>query len=839
MKQSRAKGPKDAVIKSEPSLKSEEKVAELGETKSHLTRHQDRDLVDLTQSDPEDPTYVDASEKKKTPQRTDAKAKTRTAMKRKAEPVEAENAEGHASEPDAKPAAKKSKASKPKDAPKGTTAGRGKKANTAAKPKQDNGRKKAKPKSKNKLTEEGREARRECKALKSEVDAKEKEIQRLKKVTGYLQEQHFNLLRKGNSAFMDDGEVRNKLFDLRESCRAWSTNYSMSGGLPDLDESSMETLLWTLTSSERMVLKEQNITVIGNLKQGSMVILNGLLLQFICSRIIEQPFFFLQSSFEQGQTREVREFLDDLSNSPLNNVHDWVSTTLDMLAPTVLEATNTNENFIWDGISEPRSRFYGECAKEFINGIHPAKMLLSPQSENCEFERITSLKDIMKEAGELSIRLRKQRTGIRCLYLDSPKLTQKGFQADSGLMEFHESMCLEEGTRTLDGKEIIMVVEPAIIAHWTDGSDEVEKEKVWAKSVVWVDGWDPVGDTKEAGNVSPEHKTSLVDWVEPIFQAPAILPATTTADSRNDGKLDDLTTPVCASGEIAAAQNTSANKNSDNPVEIPPRAAPVPMALVSGGDEDSLMQGTENPGIYQYPPLPLNLEAKDTPTAKPPNEISQHKSVRQRSFGNGENSQQAVCKFNYGPRVAGKPKPARANKNKSPSLGEKDETEPARKSSHNEVVKGRTPVTGYRGVPGFLESPEAHEEMSSDVSTGGREEYAQRRVEEPRSVMVDQKAVLPQNEDPMDYSKTIKSEPDDSAEKNQCGGSWDTLSIKTECTDEDAKSLLWGIEDVVKVEAPAMSSDEQSKYIEDKAKPGSSPKADTQAFMDDKKCLLL
>jgi hypothetical protein len=117
---------------------------------------------------------------------------------------------------------------------------------------------------------------------------------------------------------MDDSLVRNMLFDLRESCKAWAVKYSNEGGIPGPDVPGMNALTSVLTSPKFTMSSEANILVIGRLQYGSTIILNALLAQFICSQIVQQPFFFLPSIVKEHSTWELKDFFDGLSKLSLS-----------------------------------------------------------------------------------------------------------------------------------------------------------------------------------------------------------------------------------------------------------------------------------------------------------------------------------------------------------------------------------------------------------------------------------------------------------------------------------------------------------------------------------------
>lgn len=428
---------------------------------------------------------------------------------------------------------------------------------------------------------------------------------------------------------MDDSHVRNELSNLRESCSAWSVKYAIRGPLPDLDALNMKELISLLTSPKCAMSNEVNFLIVGSSQYGPTIILQALLARLICFHIIQEPFFFLQGALKDHPTSGVKQFFDTLSDLPLSMyihltllfslltsplnvgyIHDWVSQTLEVLIPSRSEDPNVNCSWVWDDIFESRNRYYDERANEFISGS--ATLLLSAQDENGVNERLTGLRNIIKAAGDLSIQLRKQRLGLRCVGINSPKLTQNGFHQDSGLMEPHDCMRLGEGSVALNGKEIIMVIEPAVVAYWTD-NDGVEKEKTWAKSVVWVDGWEQVKAGKAYGKGSLEHEPATGNKAESTLGNPlSTSTMTTNAHTDGDGNLKDKI-DMSDSIDINRIQPASNGHNSDGLSSSTSGTKPDPMDIVkhkSTGDSSIQSTGDEetrgfpskllqNPGLNQ------------------------------------------------------------------------------------------------------------------------------------------------------------------------------------------------------------------------------------------------
>lgn len=527
-----------------------------------------------------------------------------------------------------------------------------------------------------------------------------------------------------------------------------------------------------------------------------------------------------------------------------------------MLIPSRPEYANRSGNGIWDGIHESKIDCYSEAAKEFINGV--ATVLLSPQNKHNVDERLTDLSHVLKEAGELSIRLRKQRVGIRCLYIDSPKLTGKGFQPNSGLMEPHESIYPKEGIHTLAGKEIIMVMDPAIVAYRTNGGETVEKEKVWAKSVVWVDGGDEVEAGNELGNEIQEQKTMIIDNAQPVLEQPSATPIIMTPGTNNDGGQGpkDVTTTWVETNKVQPPSN-----DNDNPFSNASKTTPDPMEIVEEGDEGKLpMHDTKDNGIGgPQPLLSLNPEASQGSTTEQANAIFGTKCVSKPLVENHETFPQSLVHEPHGPiESIDNPEPATSEENENLLLEHKEEV----LSSNNipqqvSVVINMVNPVRDQDTP-FLPPSEVQADTGAgDATRGGllvkTEDtecpFNQICLSEPEAERIGQNAQRNEGSEVLSESAKIESV---SAVGGQQGGGvgkqpiapgiGEELPIKAEIVDDVTKGLPLDLGNTEKQEVPATLAalnNADQKFKEKEAEAVSSLRANTPGFMDDKACTIL
>ena len=129
-----------------------------------------------------------------------------------------------------------------------------------------------------------------------------------------------------------------------------------------------------------------------------------------------------------------------------------------------------------------RKRTCDIIARSFLSG--PVRLLtrLDPTKE--DFGRMhQGIYDLIFNAGEVSARLWTQRT-----YMDFASLSSlKTFHVDNEIMTAHRLHKLDDDDHRLDGKPIIAVIQPGIVAYGDNNGENYDKRKVWAKAVVLVD----------------------------------------------------------------------------------------------------------------------------------------------------------------------------------------------------------------------------------------------------------------------------------------------------------------------------------------------------------------
>ena len=126
----------------------------------------------------------------------------------------------------------------------------------------------------------------------------------------------------------------------------------------------------------------------------------------------------------------------------------------------------------------------GRAARGFEIG--PSRLLLRNMEAAMREPYSKSIVALFEDAGKLSIRLWTQRPALRCLFLT--QLGKLGFRIDSAAMQAHGVHKLDDpDDHSLDGKELRMVVHPAVLGMGNHDAEHYEIERVWVKAVVWLD----------------------------------------------------------------------------------------------------------------------------------------------------------------------------------------------------------------------------------------------------------------------------------------------------------------------------------------------------------------
>ena len=141
-----------------------------------------------------------------------------------------------------------------------------------------------------------------------------------------------------------------------------------------------------------------------------------------------------------------------------------------------------------------RQKYYRKLISEFEGSN--AQFLYRESDEQQMLQRRTQLLEIFERTGELFSKLWSQKTCIGIFTLQD--LLKCPFKIASEVLEAHAAHKVEAGDKSMDGKPVQMVVEPAIVAWGNERGESYNAYKIWARAVVWMSSGTITGGTVQA-----------------------------------------------------------------------------------------------------------------------------------------------------------------------------------------------------------------------------------------------------------------------------------------------------------------------------------------------------
>ncbi|KAA8647811.1 hypothetical protein EYZ11_010429 [Aspergillus tanneri] len=277
--------------------------------------------------------------------------------------------------------------------------------------------------------------------------------------------------------------VREELSILEKRMRSWAVKYTVSDPR-DLEQVTAE--------EKNSVLKELDGFCIerdwDRLMRTMPIVLHripALLTQAMLSRAIftgvfVRPFFAFTESEEEttddwASSRMLTSIYTAMMDVNESEAHTWRSQMLRILSTPPPDST--------ESVLHQRMReVINELAVDFLNG--PIQALFRPPKENLEIvRRNQELYNLYHDAGELALSLWRQRAFMKFHNLHGLQIFRTGNPA----MAAHPLQQLDMDDERLDGKRVLLVVQPAIVAYGDEDAQNYDMCKVWAEGVVLVD----------------------------------------------------------------------------------------------------------------------------------------------------------------------------------------------------------------------------------------------------------------------------------------------------------------------------------------------------------------
>lgn len=330
------------------------------------------------------------------------------------------------------------------------------------------------------------------------------ECSRLRSVALTAQEGALKAMKKGGWAAKEDRVVRDELGILQDRLRSWAKKYSRTTLDSDFESVSARQKVQVVKELNGYCVQTNWHALLEQMPISSnkvpSVFIQALLAKDIFQHIIADPFFAFPDAIDDPELPNWAEMrclyrtmiqckppvLNGKRRLPLTNdfivnnaeAQLWRSQTIRLLSTS---RTNSSDK----GSSMPHRlrRMASSFVEDFING--PAQIFLpEPENQAGVTRRSDDLHSLYHQAAELALSLWAQRTSIACY--GQQHLHE--FNSSSPFMTAHRLQHLDEDDTRLDGRKILMCIQPAVLAFGNEDGEDYDKSKVWAKAVVLLEG---------------------------------------------------------------------------------------------------------------------------------------------------------------------------------------------------------------------------------------------------------------------------------------------------------------------------------------------------------------
>ncbi|KAL4734479.1 hypothetical protein BDV11DRAFT_198112 [Aspergillus similis] len=321
-------------------------------------------------------------------------------------------------------------------------------------------------------------------SLQEQLAAAEDRNRRLASILASKQDSALNSMAADNGYTpMEDQVVRDELAKLGEKIRNWARKHSLSSledcaGITPSDKDLIVKELRGYTYQESWEMLIEKIPF--SSAKVPVLLVQALLTKRIFEALFAHPFF----AFRKVEGRETLPKPDEMmaiyrSLVQVNESegHIWRSQTLRGLCRS---AGNSKPSFLQERI-EVMSKDFATDFDSSLAGV----LLRHPEMDAAAASRARELQQLYSCAAQLALSLWTQRPLIICRSQgDAPGAPV--FDVSDPVMRAHRLHQLDEDDHKLDGKEIVLFLQPAVLAFGSENAEHYDQYKVWASAVVVV-----------------------------------------------------------------------------------------------------------------------------------------------------------------------------------------------------------------------------------------------------------------------------------------------------------------------------------------------------------------
>jgi len=179
----------------------------------------------------------------------------------------------------------------------------------------------------------------------------------------------------------------------------------------------------------------------------------------------------------------MKDLYNDFLEIDEAEAHEWRIQTLNFImraqARDRPQFWGSNISWMNEQVKNFQPKYCSKLASNFING--PARTLLEPSSP--KDQRHQDLVDVIQAAGWYGSVLWRQCETLKIQSFED--LKGKKFSSKSAEMEWDRIHGLDPGENAMDGYDIMMVVQPGLVAVSKEDGEMMPRERVWSKAIVF------------------------------------------------------------------------------------------------------------------------------------------------------------------------------------------------------------------------------------------------------------------------------------------------------------------------------------------------------------------
>ncbi|KDB20986.1 hypothetical protein H109_07065 [Trichophyton interdigitale MR816] len=283
----------------------------------------------------------------------------------------------------------------------------------------------------------------------------------------------------------EDREIRNEFSRLEERLRAWVRKYVVRdiSRLRPLADFEKDAIVGRLKGSIARSTFDSLLKQMTPRLEGRFPFLIGhaMLAASIFDPMFSNPFFairYFNTNCKPISSSAMFGLYRRMGNASPSEAHIWRSQLLRFL-------TKPQPGSPESSLASPRiiESYSTGRAKLFLKG--PIRLLLeAPKPRTIQYECLDDLCHIFACAMQLSLSLWCQRTQMACNSVFAGN-TRAFLHTDPSMIA-HRLHQLDEGENKLDGKEILLIIQPAVVAFGNEDGENYDKQKIWSPAIVLV-----------------------------------------------------------------------------------------------------------------------------------------------------------------------------------------------------------------------------------------------------------------------------------------------------------------------------------------------------------------